>query len=78
MSYTATQEARRRGMPRWAEQAAKAEAMHAALLNLLNIYNQHADAANSDTGNYYPTARLMLVPEQQSAWLTDVVKATHS
>jgi hypothetical protein len=82
---TATQKARIQGTPRWAEQAFKAEVELSAAIYHLSNYHQHVDAARTDTGSLYPLPRYRLVKveeeggkEPQSAWLTDVVKATHS
>lgn len=48
---TATQEAFRRGTPRWAENAYKAEATRSMLVYMANNYTLHAEAANTGVGS---------------------------
>jgi hypothetical protein len=59
----ATKEAMRRGTPRWALQAAKAEAYHSMMLWAVTTYNLHADAANTGSvANPMPKYHLVQDP----------------
>lgn len=57
-------EVHRRGTPRWAEQAIKADAVRGVIEYLINNYNMHVDAARQGLGGDVRMPRLRLEEEQ--------------